>query len=256
MQYRNTERPLTARSVLASVLLGTRPPELSGQRLVRAGELFGLAEGTTRVALSRMVAAGELASEDGRYRLAGPLLARQQSQEVSRRASPVGWDGTWALAVLDRPGARPATERLELRKALRAARLAEWREGVWVRPDNLGSTDHHPSCTWLTARLVEAGEAAALAARLWDLDGWAEHAAALQTRMAATIARLEAGDTALLAPCFLTAAAVVRHLRADPLLPVEVLPAAWPGISLRADYDRYESAYQSLLRAVLRGLAR
>ncbi len=54
------ERPLTARSIVASALLGTHPPVLRGQLLVRLGELFGVAEGTTRVALSRMVAAGEL----------------------------------------------------------------------------------------------------------------------------------------------------------------------------------------------------
>jgi phenylacetic acid degradation operon negative regulatory protein len=256
MQDSNTERPLTARSVLASILLGTRPPELSAQRLVRAGELFGLAEGTTRVALSRMVATGELTADDGRYRLAGPLLARQQSQERSRR--PVGrtWDGAWAMAVLDRAGARSPAERIELRRALSAARLAEWREGVWVRPDNLAGIDRHPSCTWLTARLVEATEDAALAARLWDLDGWAVGAARLRSRMAVTIDQLESGDAAALAPCFVTAAAVVRHLQADPLLPVEVLPSAWPGLGLRADYDDYEAAYQTLLRSVLRGLAR
>ena len=256
VQEGNTERPLTARSVLASILLGTRPPELSGQRLVRAGELFGLAEGTTRVALSRMVAAGELAADDGRYRLTGPLLARQQRQELSRRAPPRAWDGTWVVAVVDHTGPRQPAERIELRRALGRARLAEWREGVWVRPDNLGSMDHHPSCTWLTARLTDAAEAPALAARLWDLDDWALRADRLRSRMASTLGQLEAGDAAALAPCFLTAAAVVRHLQADPLLPDDVLASTWPGGALRADYDGYEATYQSVLRSALRGLAR
>jgi phenylacetic acid degradation operon negative regulatory protein len=78
------ERPLTARSVVASLLLGNRPPELPGAVLVRAGELFGIAEGTTRTALSRMVAAGELASREGHYALRGRLLDRQARQEASR----------------------------------------------------------------------------------------------------------------------------------------------------------------------------
>ncbi len=79
------ERPLTARSLIASTLLGTHPPVLPGRLLVRLGELFGIAEGTTRVALSRMVAAGELETEDGRYRLVGAaLLARQAAQERGR----------------------------------------------------------------------------------------------------------------------------------------------------------------------------
>ncbi|MDQ3757078.1 MAG: PaaX domain-containing protein, C- domain protein, partial [Actinomycetota bacterium] len=52
--FRNTDddRPLTARSVLLSTLLGAHPPELPVQVLVRSGELFGMAEGTVRVALS------------------------------------------------------------------------------------------------------------------------------------------------------------------------------------------------------------
>ena len=49
-QSRNTEvaraeRPLTARSIIASTLLGTHPPVLRGQLLVRLVELFGVAGG-------------------------------------------------------------------------------------------------------------------------------------------------------------------------------------------------------------------
>ncbi|HEX8582205.1 MAG TPA: hypothetical protein VF640_07745, partial [Acidimicrobiales bacterium] len=94
------ERPLTARNVIASTLLGVRPPELAGRVLVRSGELFGIAEGTTRVALSRMVAAGELEADGGRYRLTGRLLARQARQAESRTGATGPWDGTWRLAVV------------------------------------------------------------------------------------------------------------------------------------------------------------
>ena len=38
-------RPLTARSVLLSALLGTTPPRLPVGRLVRAAELFGITIG-------------------------------------------------------------------------------------------------------------------------------------------------------------------------------------------------------------------
>ena len=60
---------------------------------------------------------------------------------------------------------------------------------------------------------------------------------------------LEAGSAEALADGFVTSAAVLRHLQADPLLPVELLPPAWPGEALRADYDRYDAAYRSVLRA-------
>ncbi|MEO9224032.1 MAG: hypothetical protein ABI276_03475, partial [Acidimicrobiales bacterium] len=52
------ERSYSARSVIASTLLGVHPPRLSGRALIRTGALFDIAEGTVRVALSRMSATG------------------------------------------------------------------------------------------------------------------------------------------------------------------------------------------------------
>src|SRR5579862_9666620 len=78
------DRPLTARSVVASTLLGVEPPRLPTRLLVRSGELFGISQGTTRVALSRMVAAGELVVEGNAHELAGRLLERQARQQASR----------------------------------------------------------------------------------------------------------------------------------------------------------------------------
>ncbi|HMQ27042.1 MAG TPA: PaaX family transcriptional regulator C-terminal domain-containing protein [Acidimicrobiales bacterium] len=266
IQWRNTEvaqtadeRPLTARSVIASTLLGTSPPRLPGWLLVRAGALFGIAEGTVRTALSRMVAAGELTADDGTYALAGPLLARQARQDESRRAAVVAadWDGAWTMAVVH-GDPRSAAQRSELRAAAGALRLAELREGVWVRPDNL-DPDRLPAssavlatqCARLTVHPDEPGPED-LASRLWELDGWAARAAALRARMDGIVVALEAGDTAALAPGFVLSASVLRLTQADPLLPDALLPAAWPGAALRAEYDRYDAAYQSLLRAWFR----
>jgi phenylacetic acid degradation operon negative regulatory protein len=66
-QSRNADRRLTARSVVASTLLGTSPPRLPVGVLVRAAELFGISEGTTGVAWTRMAAAAELVAVDGPY---------------------------------------------------------------------------------------------------------------------------------------------------------------------------------------------
>ncbi len=49
---------------------------------------------------------------------------------------PLPWDGTWELAVVSLER-RSAADRLALRKAATALHLAELREGVWIRPDNL-----------------------------------------------------------------------------------------------------------------------
>src|SRR5258708_38494683 len=87
------DRPLSARSVMASLLLGRRPPEAAVADLVRWCGLFGIAEGTARVALHRMVAKGEIEVTDGVYRLAGRLIGRQDRQESSLTPRLRGWSG-------------------------------------------------------------------------------------------------------------------------------------------------------------------
>ena len=248
---RNT-RPLAARSVLASVLLGTDPPWLPTPLLVRTAALFGISEGAVRTALSRMVATGEAAVEDGGYRLAGRLVARQARQAASRRADVRAWDGTWELATVDADAARSAADRAALREALATLRLVELREGCWGRPDNL-SADRSPDamavarqwCRWWRPAVPDP---APDPTALWDLRGWTASARDLQRAMAGLVGSLEAGDPAGLAEGFVTSAAVLRLLQADPLLPQELRPPDWPGDDLRADYDRYDAAYRAVLR--------
>jgi phenylacetic acid degradation operon negative regulatory protein len=248
---RNT-RPLAARSVLASVLLGTDPPWLPTPLLVRTAALFGISEGAVRTALSRMVAAGEAEVEDGGYRLAGRLVARQARQAASRRAEVRSWDGTWELATVDADAARSAADRAALREALATLRLVELREGCWARPDNLAD-DRSPDalavarrwCRWWQRAIPDP---APDVAELWDLRGWTATARELQRAMSGLMGPLEAGEPGGLAEGFVTSAAVLRLLQADPLLPRELLPAGWPGDELRADYDRYDAAYRAVLR--------
>ncbi len=251
-------RPLTARSVLASVLLGTEPPWLPTPLLVATATLFDLREGAVRTALSRMVAAGEAVPERGGYALSGALLERQAEQLAGRTARRRGWDGTWELCVVD-PGPRPAARRAELRRALLALHLAEWREGVWARPDNL-DPDRSPRARaqlasdvqlWHGARPDPPHEDACTgptpAPGGWDLAGWASVAAGLVEELPPLHERLASGDTSVLAEGFVTSATVLRCLRADPLLPDEMLPAAWPGRALRDAYDRFDEAYRKVL---------
>ena len=148
---RNT--PLTARSVLASVLLGTDPPWLptpssSARRPCSA---------SARAARGRPCRAwsppARRAAEDGGYRLVGRLVARQQRQTASRRAETRSWDGTWELATVDGDARRAAADRAALREALRALRLVELREGVWGRPDNL-DPDRSPEAAAVVGALV------------------------------------------------------------------------------------------------------
>jgi phenylacetic acid degradation operon negative regulatory protein len=243
-------RPLSARSVVASVLLGTHPPRLSTAALVELCGRFGITGGTTRVALSRMVAAGELAAEDGHYRLVGEgLLFRQRAQDDALAPPARPWSGDWRTAVVVRSG-RTAAERVELRRALGDARFAEWREGVWLRPDNLepggvAVLDGAP-LHWLTAKPDD--DPAQLAADLWALPVWAGRGAALLAAAPEEPGDLISSPPEWAADVFTAAAATLRHLRTDPLLPEELLPAGWPGGALRARYARYLEAIQQLVR--------
>jgi phenylacetic acid degradation operon negative regulatory protein len=258
MQARNTRQrldapfptdpaapPLTARSVLASALLGMDPPELPVAQLVRLTGLFGISENRARVALSRMVSSGEATTDgSGRYRLAGHLAARQTRQSSSRAGATGPYDGTWWLSAVTTAGST-AEVRTARRRALAYARLAELREGVWMRPANvpLDLPGHvAPDVETMSAR---PGRPEALAARLWDLAAWSARAGALLEGLD----RLNPDRPEALAPGFELSASVLRHLQSDPLLPGELLPAGWPGASLRSAYDAWDARYRSTLRA-------
>jgi phenylacetic acid degradation operon negative regulatory protein len=233
-------RPLTARSVVLSTLLGLHPPRLGARHFVRVGELFGIAEGTVRVALSRMVASGDLVPTDGGYELPERLRLRQARQDESRIPRTLPWDGRWEIAVITAER-RPAAERAELRQAMSGLRLAELREGTWLRPANLARRDGRPEiverrCTFLTGR--PEGDPAGLAASLWDLDAWASTARDLRDAFATAGAFAER---------FTLSAAMLRHLLSDPLLPDPLLPGAWPGADLRELYERFESEFERIL---------
>jgi phenylacetic acid degradation operon negative regulatory protein len=230
---------------MASALLGMDPPELPVAQLVRLTGLFGISENGARVALSRMVAAGEATSDGaGRYRLAGHLAARQTRQSASRAGITTDYDGSWWLAVVTTTGST-AEVRGGRRRALSYARLAELREGVWMRPANVMVS--LPDALGADVELMTAvpHDADLLAGRLWDLTGWARHASEL---LAALDALAPDGPEAL-APGFELSAAVLRHLQADPLLPVQLEPAGWPGSSLRETYDVWDARYRATLRS-------
>lgn len=269
MEPRNVDSPslatdgrrgrLTARSVIASTLLGMQPPRLSTRMLVRSGELFGIAEGTTRVAISRMVVAGELTPDGDGHRLAGPLLVRQARQGLSRSGRTQRWRGTWRTAIVT-ADSRSLAERTGLRAAMGQLRLAELREGVWMRPDNLpagvlpdAEAVVDAQCRWLASRADGPGQ---LGAQLWDLSAWSEDASTLRKELGRLVDALESGDLDALAPAFVLSAAVLRHFQSDPLLPTDLLPADWPGPALRSDYDRYDTAFKTLWRTWYREMSK
>jgi phenylacetic acid degradation operon negative regulatory protein len=224
--------------VALSTLLGYHPPELPVRALVKVGTLFGIAERTTRMALTRMVADGDVVADNGSYRLAERLVRRQARQDAARSPWVKDWDGIWTMAVVTGP-ARPLPERVALRKAMIGLRLAELREGVWVRPDNLRQEVDGvvvEQCRFFTARYPRSEE---LVAELWDLDAWAVEARRLSVAIAGAAGLVEG---------FMVVAEVVRHLLLDPYLPLELLPPDWPGDELRDRYRAYVEEYADRLR--------
>jgi phenylacetic acid degradation operon negative regulatory protein len=247
------ERPLSTRSVIASLLLGMQPPRLAARRLVQWCALFGINEGTARTALSRMVDRGELTTADGVYELAGRVRRRQPAQDWSLAPELAAWDGDWLLGVVT-SGARSADDRSALRDSVRRLRMAELREGVWARPDNLprnaAPVDAWKSadaqCAWWRGR--PDADPAALADRLFDPRAWATRARTLAQRLEASTVALDPDHGDRIADAFVLGAAALAHVRADPLLPPELCGRDWPGAALREAYRRYQAAFGATAR--------
>jgi phenylacetic acid degradation operon negative regulatory protein len=72
---------MTARSVVLSVLLGAHPAWATAAELIRLTAEFDITDAALRVALTRMVASGDLIRSADGYRLADRLLARQRRQD-------------------------------------------------------------------------------------------------------------------------------------------------------------------------------
>ncbi len=226
---------LSARSVVLSLLLGSGPEGIPGARLVAAAAEMGIAEQTARVALSRMVSVGDLLRADGAYTLSSRLRERQRRQEKAIHPRIRPWSGEWVTVVVVATG-RSAADRADLRTTLSRMRMAELREGVWLRPDNLPEAaleslpDRGLDDTVVRRLHAHPVDPVALAAELWDLSGWARTADEL----------LELAESAPEPGARLAVmAAVVRHMLADPMLPDELLPTVWPGDRLRIAYERY-----------------
>jgi phenylacetic acid degradation operon negative regulatory protein len=99
-----------------------------------------------------------------------------------------------------------------------------------MRPDNL-ELDLDAEVR-ARVRIVQARDdaPAELAGQLWDLPSWARTGHRLLAELS--------GATDIPAR-FVVAAAIVRHVLTDPVLPDELLPADWPGTRLRAAYNDF-----------------
>ncbi|OZC41657.1 PaaX domain-containing protein, C- domain protein [Rhodococcus sp. WWJCD1] len=235
-------RKLTARSAVLSALLGAHPAEASAAGILTLATKLGFGQSAVRVALTRLVAAGDLDRSDGMYTLSARLIDRQRRQDFALHYHASAWDGSWRLAVVT-TGAEDSTDRAALRTALRAAKFGEVREGVWGRPNNVSTTVRADARERLTLfRAVPEGDAVDLVSEVFAPTEWAKAAEELVTMLR---------EASVMVERFEIAAAIVRHILDDPLLPAEVLPAHWPGHDIRQAYEAFRIELTTLAEEIL-----
>ena len=243
-------RPLSARSLALSVMLGSHPPEMPARALVELAELFGIPGGTMRTALSRSVSNGEITAHDRSYRLTRRLLDRQRAQDAGRRPPPEPWDGRWH-SVIAASDQRELAERRRFRSTLENHRFGELRPDIWLRPSNLPMPVAEPD--WIATTASPDGiDPEQLADRLWNRPTIAAAADDLLAEMARCRADCDWDDVASIPELFLVSATIVRFLRSEPLLPLDLVPDDWPLAELRDTYDGFERDHQRLLQRFLR----
>lgn len=243
-------RPFNARSLVLSVLLGLDPPALASRALIALAEQFDIAPGTMRTALSRMVAAGDLVASNGGYELVGRLLERKEAQDVGRRPVRSQWDGSWWMVVVT-ARRRTVAERRAFRSRMANARMGELRPDAWLRPANLGGPLDVEGLAVVRGQL-SGDDPADLTSRLWPLDEFAAGATTLLRRLDALLPAVQGGRADALPEAITLAAAVVRFLRAEPLLPPSLIPQPWPPDALRARYGPLDRAMGRILADTVR----
>ncbi|MFE3984606.1 PaaX domain-containing protein, C- domain protein [Nocardia tengchongensis] len=227
---------LTARGVILSLLVSNHPARPTPAQVVRAAGAFGIKESAARVALSRMVSGGDLTRTRDGFLLSEPLRERRQRVLHEVEQETRAWHGDWEMVVVSGTGRDPA-ERAALRARLARLRLAELREGVWLRPANL-------------TRALELGNAPVeifvgrpgrpdgeLLDLLWDLPAWE----AQSRRLLDLIERAESPVDR-----FTVATAMVRHLLTDPILPQQLRPERWTADRLHQVWVAYQDEFVSI----------
>jgi phenylacetic acid degradation operon negative regulatory protein len=231
-----TPKSLTL-DLLSTLAGGTMPVGA----LVEAAALFGIQENALRVALARLLAAGQVERDErGRYRLgaqAAPIDRRVTSwRRAGERVRP--WDESWLGVHTAGLAPRPAERQLRRRaRALRFLGFEPLAPGLAVRPDNLrGGVEAVRE--ELRGLGLEAGalvfELGALdpatdarARGLWDVTALCGGYRQSLADLAASERSLQlASETQAMVESYLLGGRVIRQLVLDPLLPEPIVPTA------------------------------
>lgn len=233
---------------------------------------FGVTGAAARVAISRLARRGVLESRrEGRYsfyrltEVAAVELSVGGASIAQFGAGPDSWDGSWTFVTFSMPK-QETTLRHALRVRLRWWGYAPLYDGVWVSPQSLTGPDraelaavavggitvvraqHVQLDAGVDRSPVEAWDLEAIAGQYDDfIQRWTRLlpriAAGAVTDADAVRARTEVMDT------------YRRFPTIDPLLPIKLMPPAWPRAAAReafvAVYDGLAEPAQEHVRSVV-----
>lgn len=229
----------SAKSLILDLLSTLAGGTMPVGALVEAADLFGIQENALRVALARLLAAGQIERDErGRYRLGAqalPIDRRVTSwRRAAERARP--WDGDWLGVHTAGLGPRPAERQVRRRgRALRFLGFETLAPGLALRPNNLrgGALAVREELRGLG---LEAGalvfELAALdpasdarARGLWDATGLCGGYRQSLADLAASEQALQvASEAQAMVESYVLGGRVIRQLVLDPLLPEPIVP--------------------------------
>jgi len=247
-------RSPSAKSFVLDLLSTLRRGAMPVRALVESAALFGIAEGSVRVALSRLLGAGLVERDErGLYRLgsaAAPVSRRVATwRDLDARLRP--WSGGW-IGVFDARTATTTSRALQ-RRSERALRLSGFRSltrGLSVRPDNLAG-----GVARLREELAALGLAPgavvcemreldpvsdARARKLWDAEELLAVYRRHRQQLDVSTRRLRGREAEVaMVESFRVGGAVLRLLAHDPLLPEPIVVAAERSALVAAmrDYD-------------------
>jgi phenylacetic acid degradation operon negative regulatory protein len=242
-----------------------------GSLITLMGEM-GFRDAAVRAAVSRMTRQGWLAAVRSGRASYYALTPRGEAriEEAARRIfklDPERWDGLWRIVLV--PSAAPTRreDRTALRRELEWMGFAGLARGVYVTPNDLlaqvpALVERYglgQVCEVFAARLAGPEDAAAFAARHWDLPAidaaYAAFAGEWRPRLAEWRAAARAGGVLDLpgGAAFREKTRLVHEFRkflfVDPGLPADVLPERWNGAEARGIFS---AAYHLLAEAALR----
>ena len=235
------EQAPNARSFVLDLLSTLRRGAMPVRALVESAALFGIAGGSVRVALTRLLAEGLVERDErGLYRLgraAAPVQGRVAAwRDLDARLRP--WSGAWIGVFEGRAAAPPS--RASQRRSERALELTGFRgfaRGLALRPDNLvggvarlreelGALGLAPGAVVCELRELDL-VSDARARKLWDADDLVAQYRRHRQRLEASTRRLRSRSAEVaMVESFRVGGAVLRLLAHDPLLPEPIIPAA------------------------------